>query len=246
MRPATALHAAPLRCLVVDDEPLGRRAVCAHVETHPLLSVAGEARDGFEAAAALRSGGVDAVFLDLEMPKLGGFDMLRSLARPPLVVVVTAYPERALEGFEEGVVDYLVKPVSAARFAMAAGRLLDAASGAAGAPGTAPGSEATLGTVFVPSDGLSIRVDLAGLRVAEAWGNYVRLHLDGEAVLTKGALRTLEAELPPEAFLRVHRSYVVGLHHVERVGPASVRVGGREVPVSRARRASLLARLGLA
>ena len=219
---------SPLKCLIVDDEPLGRRAVVARIDAHPLLESVGECRNGLEAAAALRTLGdaVDAVFLDLQMPHLGGFDLVRSLARPPLVVIVTAFPDRALEGFEVGVVDYLAKPVSDGRFALAAQRLLDAAR----APHASPEGPLPEADLFVSSDGGVVRVPGNEVQVVEAWGNYVRIHTADRSVLTKRPLHEIEAKLPT-GFVRVHRSHVIALAHVSRIEPKTVWVGSREVPL---------------
>ncbi|MEM6784759.1 MAG: LytTR family DNA-binding domain-containing protein [Bacteroidota bacterium] len=256
---AQSAASVPLvRCLIVDDEPLGRRAIRSHIDAHPLLDAVAEARDGMEAMAALRGGGIDAVFLDLEMPKLTGFEMLRALPAPPLVVVVTAYSDRAVEGFDVGVVDYLVKPVARERFAKAAARLLSAADartrGAqpprilsspsrsrAGTPTTDRGA-----SFFVPTDQGAERIDLDDLRYAEAWGNYVRLHLPDRVVLTKGPLYDVARTLPDAAFVRVHRSYVVAVRHIQRVTNTAVVVDEEEIPVSERHRAKVVARLGLA
>ncbi|MEM8600033.1 MAG: LytTR family DNA-binding domain-containing protein [Bacteroidota bacterium] len=260
---APSAASVPLvRCLIVDDEPLGRRAIRSHIEAHPLLDAVAEARDGMEAMAALRGGGIDAVFLDLEMPKLTGFEMLRALPTPPLVVVVTAYSDRAVEGFDVGVVDYLVKPVARARFAKAAARLLSAAdertrsdaspsapsapSAEAGQSGaSAPGASTPGASFFVPTDQGAERIDLDDLRYAEAWGNYVRLHLPDRVVLTKGPLYDVARTLPDAAFVRVHRSYVVAVRHIQRVTSSAVVVDGQEIPVSERHRQTVTARLGL-
>ncbi|MEM6326843.1 MAG: LytTR family DNA-binding domain-containing protein [Bacteroidota bacterium] len=239
---------AVVRCLIVDDEPLGRRAIRSHVDAHPLLSAVAEARDGLEAMAVLRTNDIDVVFLDLEMPNLGGFEFVRALPSSPLVVVVTAYPDRAVEGFDVGVVDYLVKPVPRARFAKAAARLLHAADQRArrAAPSRDLSPAETLqAPLFVSTDRGAERIDLDTLRYAEAWGNYVRLHLQDRTVLTKGPLYDIEAVLPAAAFLRVHRSYVVGLRHVQRVSGSTLIVDGREIPVSDRHRKDVMTRLGL-
>ncbi|MEM9997694.1 MAG: LytTR family DNA-binding domain-containing protein [Bacteroidota bacterium] len=258
MPPSTVSTLPGLRCLIVDDEPLGRRAIRSHIDAHPLLDAVAEARDGMEAMAALRGGGIDAVFLDLEMPKLTGFEMLRALLIPPLVVVVTAYSDRAVEGFDVGVVDYLVKPVARERFAKSAARLLSAAAertrsdaspsapAAASAEAGQSGASTSGASFFVPTDQGAERIDLDDLRYAEAWGNYVRLHLPGRTVLTKGPLYDVARSLPDAAFVQVHRSYVVATRHIQRVTSSAVVVDGQEIPVSERHRATVVARLGLA
>lgn len=221
-----------LRVLVVDDERpaldelawmLGRDARIADVRTTDSAA---------EALRVLQEDRVDAVFLDIRMPGLSGLDLARVLSRfkePPPVVFVTAYDEHAVDAFDLNAVDYLLKPVRDDRLAEAVRRVVDS-------QGTAP---ATTGehTIAVELGGRTRFVSRAAVRYVEAQGDYARLHTDAGSHLVRVPLTSLEDEWREAGFVRIHRSLLVALAHIEEVrmdgGRCTVVVGGDELAVSR-------------
>ncbi len=245
--------APPIRALVVDDEPLARRGVRQLLAAHPDVAVVGECRDGREALAALAALAPDVVFLDVQMPELGGLEVLRAHARAhgpgarPAVVLLTAYEEFAVDAFELEALDYLVKPVGAARFAAALARVRrHLAGGRAGARAPAPPPEGA-----PPAGALLVRTARGQTRLAAhevAWvaaDDYcVTVHARGRRYLLRESLDALEARLAPAGFVRVHRSALVNLARVRHLcdegGEAALRLDdGTRLPVSRRRRPAL-------
>jgi len=223
----------PLRALIVDDEPLARERIRGLLHGVPDVVVAGECRDGPEAVAALKAGGADLVFLDVQMPGMDGFDVIRAVgpAAMPAVVFVTAYDRYAVQAFEVHAVDYLLKPFQVERFTEAVERAVRVVRGREDHEGEAPHERlesllAALKPAPRPAGHLLVRTRTRVYFVAadeidyvEAAGNYVRLHTGRQAHLLRQTLNALEAQLDPERFLRIHRSYIVNIGRVHELRP---------------------------
>ncbi|MBX7083978.1 MAG: LytTR family DNA-binding domain-containing protein [Nannocystaceae bacterium] len=240
-----------IRILVVDDEPLGRRAVTRQLAAQFPHAAVHEARDGFEALEQVRTLQPQLLFLDIEMPELDGFDVLRQLPLPrPKVVFVTAFEQFALQAFEANACDYLVKPFTPERFAATCARVrtaLDVDARLAALERSLAGNGGHLVRLALKLAG---RVDVVAVdRVAcfISRDHYTYIHADGREYISELSLVHLEERLDPARFCRVHRSAIVNLAHVVRVGEgaaAEVELDdGQRVPLSRRNRAALLARL---
>ncbi|MGQ0646370.1 MAG: LytR/AlgR family response regulator transcription factor [Gemmatimonadaceae bacterium] len=258
-----------IRTLIVDDEPLARRGIRQLLAPHRDFVVVGECRDGREAVRAIEQQAPDLVFLDVQMPELGGFDVLRSRRHGPLpaVIFVTAYEEYAVRAFETHALDYLVKPISEERFnaalararermtireALAASRRL-AAMLEGQEPGAAPRREpARPRRLIVPTATGELVLDADEIDWIQAADYYVTVHARGRRHLIRESLNALEGWLDPASFVRVHRSAIVRIVNVrelrtERQGEVVVLRDGTRIPVSRRRReqvARSLQRLG--
>lgn len=225
------------RCLVVDDEPIAREIVATYIRQIPQLSLLGQCRDAFEAMEALQQQPVDVLILDINMPKLSGLGMLRSLQSPPEVIITSAYAEYALEGFELSVTDYLLKPFSFERFVKAIGK-----TGRAQQPPvsveTAP--RRAEGSVLLKVDQKLIRLNLTDIRYVEAYGNYVKVHTGQGFLLSRQTLSQLEAQLPGDAFIRIHKSYVVPFGSIEYVEGNMISVASTHLPLGKVYRNRVL------
>lgn len=216
-----------IRTLVVDDEPLARERLRSLLEAEPDVEVLGECADGAEAVRAIRRAAPDLVFLDVQMPAMGGFDVVRELGgeRMPLVVFATAYDEFALRAFEVNALDYLLKPIDEDGFS----RSLERARAriAAGAPRPDPRLLALLASL--PAEGayaerLTVRTGrrYVVVRTAEvdwvaAEDNYVRLHVGRESHLLRETMAGMERILDPRRFVRIHRSTIVNVDRVRSI-----------------------------
>ena len=233
-------HGAPFRVLIVDDEPMGRATLRELLSSADDFAVVGECRDGREALAAVRATGPDLLFLDVEMPGMGGFDLLAELAprERPAVVFTTAYGEYALDAFEVEAIDYLLKPFDDERFEETLRRVRERLSQRteARADPSPPADRIT-----IHREGRIDLVDVASVEWIEAADQYVRLHTTDGEELMRESMSQLERRLDPERFLRVHRSAIVALDRVRRLESRGGGVGrlmlasGRWVPVSRSR-----------
>lgn len=218
-----------IRALVVDDEPLARRRLRRLLERDPEVDLIGECGDGPAAATAIAEQAPDLVFLDIQMPEVDGFAVLQRLPvdRTPLVIFVTAHDQYALRAFEVAAVDYLLKPFDRRRFAQA----LQRAKARLAEPGDGLGQRtlALLEELRARSSHLDRLVIKAGGRAfflktdeidwVEAEGKYVRLHVGRESHLLREPIGTLEAQLDPRRFLRIHRSTIVNIDRIRELQP---------------------------
>jgi two-component system LytT family response regulator len=244
---------APLRVLIVDDEAPARALLREYLGAHEDLDVAGECANGFEAVKTIGEMKPDLVFLDVQMPKLDGFEVLELLDEPPAIVFATAYDEFALKAFEVHAADYLLKPFGRDRLAEALSRVRErlAAPARDGAPAAPRPSGAKLAAAARPPgrhverllvrDGAKVHViPVERLDYLEAQDDYVAIHAEGKTWLKNEALADLAEGLDPERFVRTHRSYVVSVERIARLelyakdSRVAILHDGRQLPVSRA------------
>jgi two-component system LytT family response regulator len=232
------------RVLVVDDEELARDVLREMLAAHPEVSLAAECADGFEAAKAAADHRPDIVFLDVQMPKLDGFEVLELLDPSTAVVFVTAYDEYALRAFDVNAVDYLLKPYSPERFEEALERAKQRVGREAAPPAAhlaaAARPEGQALERIVVRDGASVQViPVERLDYAEAQDDYVALWSGGRSFLKQQTLASLEAGLARGSFVRIHRSYLLRLDRLAKIEPVgkdtreAVLRDGTRLPVSR-------------
>jgi two-component system LytT family response regulator len=243
-----------IRVVIVDDEELARSYLRELLGSHPEIEVAAECSNGFEAVKAVAELKPDLLFLDVQMPKLDGFEVLELIGSETAVVFVTAYDQYALRAFDVHAVDYLLKPFNQARFEAA----LDRARQRIGArlPPAAQLAAAARPPLqylerIVVKDGAKVDViPCDKLDYAEAQDDYVLLRSQGRNHLKPQTISSLEASLDPGKFLRIHRSYLVNLERVAKIEPyakdsrIAILTDGTRLPVSRAGYARLKALLG--
>mgnify|MGYP001764891373 CR=1 FL=1 len=192
-----------LKVLIVDDEPLAHEVLIHHCRAHSGLEVVAQCRSAAEALAALERNPVDLMFLDVRMPRFGGIDLLRGLATPPLTVIVSAHRDHAFEGFELDVIDYLLKPVSAARFAEAVDKVRRRIAAAS------PGRTEPAQDIVLKVDRTLRRFVLDDVSLFQAQGNFVLVTGTFGSVLATTTLKALLEALPGSGFVQVHKSYIV-------------------------------------
>jgi two-component system LytT family response regulator len=237
--------ALPLRVAVVDDEPLARTVLCEYLAAEPHVDVVAQCANGFEAVKAVAELTPDLLLLDVQMPKLDGFEVLDLVGRDVAVVFTTAYDQYALRAFEVHAVDYLLKPISAERLSEALARVRERLG--RGERATSPGAMAAAR----PREGHANRVLVRdGPRVhvipvdkidyVQAQDDYVCFRSEGKDYLKEQTLADVETSLDPKAFVRIHRSYLLNLARLvrvdqdERENRVAVLTDGRRLPVSRA------------
>jgi two-component system LytT family response regulator len=240
-----------LRVVIVDDEPLSRSVIREYLTRHPGLDVVAECGNGFDAVKAVSELAPDLMFLDVQMPKLNGFEVLELLGRDVLVVFVTAYDQYALRAFDVHAVDYLLKPFSEDRFAEALDRVRERLRARAGSDEGGSLDVAALVAAARPKSGPAERVlirDGAQVHVlpvdridyVEAQDDYVCFKADGRQYLKDQTLSAVEASLEPGRFVRIHRSYLLNLDRIARVelyakdSRVAILRDGTKLPVSRA------------
>ncbi len=233
-----------IRCLVIDDEPPALAILADYIGQVPFLTLAGSTTDPIEGLTWVQQGRADLVFLDIQMPRLTGLQFLKLAGHKVCVVLTTAYPEYALDGYENDVVDYLLKPIAFERFLKAAHKAFSllvpappAALVGAPVPGLAPPAPPgppAAGYLFVKGDTKNkyLRVSYADILYVEGLNNYVLLHLPHERIATYQTLRELAEILPQPPFMRVHKSFIVNLDHVRLLDGNTLYVQDKLIPVS--------------
>ncbi len=237
-----------LNCIAVDDEPLALGLVCNFIEKTPFLNLAGRYTSAVEALQGLQEKEVDLLFLDIQMPDLTGIELARVLdkaagtgpggnAAVPRIVFTTAFNQFALEGFKVDALDYLLKPFNYEEFLRAATKAktyFDLVRKAENGPAEAPLPSAAEGYLYLKVEYQLVRVAHQDILYIEGLKDYVKVHLAGESrpLLSLTSLKSLEEKLPAQRFMRIHRSYIVGLDKIEAITKTSLQIGPDTIPVS--------------
>lgn len=227
-----------LRSIVVDDSEIQRTSVAKLIRNHPNLELVAEYRNGVEVLQNVKSDEVDVIFLDIEMPLVNGFDLLKSMKYKPQVVIISSAPQHALKAFDFNVTDYLLKPIEAARFDIAVKKTLIGAW-------AKKEQRQEDKYIFVKSSLQKIKVRLGDIKWVEALGDYVRLHTDDSNIIVLSSMKSFSQKLPAGQFLRIHKSYIINLEKVERFTSTSVELCGNKFPLSRNRKVELREALGV-
>jgi DNA-binding LytR/AlgR family response regulator len=234
-----------MRCIVVDDEKLALELMEDNVSKLPNLELVATCKNAMEAMAFLRQGQVDLIFLDIQMPGISGVQFLKSLVKPPMVILVTAYENYALEGFNLDVVDYLVKPFSFERFLKAVNKAAELSSVRLQKDIPAK-TQVDGGYIFVNADYSIIRINLSDIIYIEGLKDYIKIYLKStdRPVITRLSMHFMESKLPVEVFARVHRSFIVSLEKITVFKRTRVLLNDVEIPVSDNYRERILAYVG--
>jgi len=226
------LHSTPLRCLIVDDDPFSVQVVENCIISTSFLTVAGICESAVQAAEVLRGQAVDVLFLDVEMPMMSGIDLLRTLHNPPLVILITSSKHYAVEAFEHDVVDYLVKPISYARFLKAAQRALEISEAHATPETIIPAAAAdSLDFTFVKVDTKLVKVIFDEVRYVEALGDYVHIVTGQNKLIVYSTMKAVEEKFPSSMFVRVHRSFIVNLKRVQAIEDNTILIEGKHISI---------------
>jgi len=224
-----------LKCAIVDDSRLQRLAIAKLIEDHSSLDLIAEWNNAIETKNGLLDTPVDLLFLDIEMPILTGFDLLDDLENKPKIIFVTGKTKYAFKAFDYDAVDYLRKPLKRDRFNAAVEKALNQSK--------ASSNEAALEDedyIFVKSNLKKRKIFLNNLKYVEALGDYVKLIMDNsDAVVVLATMKSFEAQLPSDRFLRVHKSYIVNLRKVERYNSKNIEIDNDQIPVSRHKKGAL-------
>jgi len=223
--------------IIVDDEPLARDVLVKYISDCPMLELVSTCKSAFEALDVLKEHTVRIIFLDINMPKLSGLSMVRSMQNTPQIIFTTAYPEYAVEGFEVDAVDYLVKPFSFDRFMKAVNKAIVREEYISGKTGN--GVEEEKKYFHVKADGKLYQVEHNDILYFEALGDYVQVITSAKKLVTHDTLKNVEDNLPSKRFLRVHRSFIISLEKIEFVEGNRVKIGEDFIPVGQSYKTNL-------
>lgn len=206
-----------IRTLIIDDEPIALEKLRTYVAKEPFLELVGQCSSGLDAMEVLNAGGADLIITDINMPDLSGLDLIRSLADPPMIILTTAYPDYAIEGYKVSALDYLLKPYGFAEFHGAVTKARDRFAS------TRRPASATGGSLFVKTDYRYVRVNLDEIRYIKGYGEYLQIFLTSAPapLMTLSSFAAIRERLT-DNFLQIHRSYIVNMDHVSQIERARI------------------------
>jgi DNA-binding LytR/AlgR family response regulator len=218
--------------MAVDDEPLALELLEDNISKVPFLQLMAKCESAIEAMKVLQETEIDLIFLDIQMPGLTGIQFIKSMATKPMIIMVTAYDNYALDGFNLDVTDYLVKPVSLERFVKACNKAYELFQ--LKNAGKEQTSGATPDYFFVPVDYSMVKVVINDIVWVEGLKDYIKIHLktSTKPLITRMTMKAIEDQLPSPGFIRIHKSYIVSIAHITAVRKTSVFMNEIELPVS--------------
>jgi DNA-binding LytR/AlgR family response regulator len=223
-------------CMIVDDEPMAREIIASYCKNIKNLHVVANCENAFEASDALAKNKIDILFLDINMPVINGLNFLKTLQYPPQVILTTAYKEFALDGFELGVCDYLLKPISIERFLKAVQKAMAAIPQKLKTelpiPANQP-AEKGQEELILKSETKTFKIPVSEILYLEAKGNYTNIITETEEHKIYTPLYKIEEELSSKHFLRIHRSYVVSVSKIRLADAHTIKLAKHELPVGR-------------
>jgi DNA-binding LytR/AlgR family response regulator len=218
-----------LSCIIVDDEPVARKILHEFVEQVPFMHLQGKFENAMKAEVFLKNNEIDIMFLDIEMPKISGLQLLHTIEKKPLVIITTAFPQYALEGYELEVIDYLLKPIAFNRFMKA----VEKAKEYKQMQNATSVSRSMLSYLFVKSDKRIEKIELNDILYAETLGNYITIHLEHKKIIAYLTLKSLESQLPSNEFIKIHQSFLVSCSRISAIEGNEVKINEKSLPISR-------------
>jgi DNA-binding LytR/AlgR family response regulator len=217
-----------LRCIIADDEPVARKILREFIEQVSYLELTAEFKNAMKTEAFLQDHEADLLFLDISMPRISGLQFLKRTTIRPLVILTTAYPEYALEGYELDIIDYLLKPIAFTRFQKAVKKASDFIALREKKEQDSPAT-----FLFVKSEKRIEKIELADILYIEGMGNYVNICTGNKKILAYLTLKAIENRLPPEEFIKVHQSFIIPVSKIEFIEGNQIKLKDMVVPIGR-------------
>ncbi len=235
-----------MRCVVIDDENMGRKLLEENVRQLPYLELVASCKNAFEGMEVLQTQAVDLIFLDIQMPGMLGTQFLQTLKNRPFVIFVTAYDNYAVESYQLDAIDYLMKPTSLERFSQAANKAYHLFLQAKNAISTP--LELVDDFFFANVEYSLVRISIPKVTHIEGLKDYVKIFMEGEKlpILTKMTMKALELRVAPHGFMRVHKSFIVNLRKIESIKQLRIKIGVFGIPISDSHVSELMERINYA
>ncbi len=226
-----------INCIIIDDEPLSTQLISQYIDQIPFLETVYIANDGTSGLERINAGGIDLVLLDIELPDINGIELMQMVWQKTNIILMTAYPQHALLGYEYDVIDYLVKPVNFQRFSQAVERVRKRQENT--------GNVTDLEYIFVKSGNQLQKIYFKEIKYIEGARDYIAFHTATGKILAHDTLRDIEKVLPAHFFIRVHKSYIVNKEKITRAEKWKVHLADTVLPIGESYRSSFGQRSGL-
>lgn len=213
-----------IKCIITDDEPMARKGLRGYIEKIDFLTLIGECEDAIQLNTMLKTQQVDLIFLDIEMPDMTGLELLSNLTNPPKVIIVSAYEQYALKGYEFDVTDYLLKPVSFDRFLKSVNKVHDLLQ---------KQQQNDIDYIFVKSDKQLKKIQFKDILFIESMENYVIIQTVSSKEIVYTTLKQIYESLPQDIFQQTHRSYIVNIEKVTAIDGNQLNITSHKIPVAR-------------
>ncbi len=222
------------KCIIVDDEPLARDVIKSHLSGFEDIEIIAECENAVEAGKLLREQNIDLIFLDIEMPKISGFEFLKELKKAPKIIIITAYRNYALKGYEFDIVDYLLKPVSFERFYKAVNKYFKQVQNES----EIKVQKDEFGTpedlfIYLNEDKTIHKIYLREITYIESFREYIKVHTAEKSVMTKIPISKIEDKLKNNGFIRIHKSYIVSIKSVTSFNAGTIFLNDNDIPIGR-------------
>ncbi len=223
-----------IKCIIIDDEPLSRKGLAVFIQDLENLELEGSFSNPVEAMVFLENNPVDLILLDIQMPKMNGLEFLKTMRNPPLTIITTAYPNFAVQSYEFNVIDYLIKPVPFERFVKAINKTREYLKLVRGT------ENKNQSFFFIKCDSRIEKIRFDELIYVEAMQNYVMLHTIRNRFVSYLTFKSVEEYLPAGDFLRVQKSFIVNLHHINNIEGNEISIADRKITISRVNKDEIL------
>lgn len=229
-----------ISCLILDDEAIARDIIATHISKIENISIVASCSNAMEAFNIISSHTIDLLFLDINMPEISGISFAKSINKDIKIIFTTAYRDYAVEGFELKAVDYLLKPISFERLLKSINTYFEVY-------GQSKTYDEKLSDnndfMFVRSDRRMIKIDFEAIIYIESFSDYIKIHLANETIITRETISAIEAKLPKNQFLRIHRSYIISIPHINAFTNEHVEINNKALTISRSYKKEVLERL---
>ena len=232
-----------INCIIIDDEPLARRGMKEYVADVDFLNLVGEFDNPLKATELLSRGEVQLLFLDIQMPKITGLELLKTMHNPPPVIFTTAFPQFALDGFDLNALDYLVKPISFERFFRAALKAKEYYEMRQKNAAKAAGQKDSSQYFFIKADNKLVKIFFDEILFVEALQNYVTIYTADKKYITYLTFKSVEEYLPADRFVKCHKSYIVAATKIASIEGNDILIGSHHIPISRSNKDEVMDKL---
>ncbi|MFD1293454.1 LytR/AlgR family response regulator transcription factor [Lutibacter holmesii] len=229
-------------CIIVDDEPIAREILENHLQKVDAVRVVATCKNAIEAFNEISSNQIDLIFLDINMPEISGLSFAKSINKNIKVIFTTAYREYAIDGFNLQAVDYLLKPISFERLLQAVNKYLGESSKIEEINSLEISPERN-DFIFVRADRKMVKINFSEITFVESLSDYVKIHVNNKCIVTRETISNIEAKLPKNNFIRIHRSYIVAVSKIDSFTNEFIEVGVKALPISRSYKKDVLLRL---